>query len=171
MVWLGLFTLLGPACGPRQSVSTAPAVEVDPYLGTWVVALNDEERRRLLVYEYALQESAPGEPELRGEGLTEEDLETLRQLRALPRDAPQLAGISEVLGQMSGSLVITNQEMRMEIGARKETVRWSVVEQSGSLLMVAFEGQGQGTIRMDDDGSLVLIDSQGQELAFVREER
>lgn len=170
MVWLGVVgLLLGPACGPK---AVEPTVDVTaPYQGTWVVSLSDEEHRRLLVYEYALQDDAPGEPELRSQGLTDEDLETLRQLRAMPRDAPQIAGISEILGQMSGSLVITGAEMRMEIGARQETVRWSVVEQAGSTLTVSFEGQGQGTIRMEEDGSLVLVDSQGQELAFVREER
>lgn len=173
MLWLGALVMLGPACGPRQTVQTPTGVTVavDPYLGTWVVALTEEESRRLIVYQLALQETAPGEPELRSMGLGDEDRETLRQLRGLPRDSPRLSGIAEVTGQMSGSLIITESEMRMEIGARRESVQWSVIAQEGSRLTVAFEGQGEGVIRMDDDGSLVLIDSSGQELSFAREDQ
>jgi hypothetical protein len=170
MVWMGVLVLLGPACGPRQPAETAAAEALSPFLGSWVVALSEEERRRLTVYQLALREEAPGEPELRGIGLLDDDLETLRQLRALPRDAPQVIGIAEVLGQMSGTLIITAEEMRMEIGARREVVRWQLVEQQGDELHVAFEGQGEGTIRLDGDGTLVLIDSRGQELSFVRAE-
>lgn len=170
MVWMGVLVLLGPACGPRQPVSTEATAAVSPFLGTWVVALSEEERRRLIVYEFVLKDVAPGEPELRSMGLLDEDLETLRQLRALSRDAPQVVGITEVLGQMSGVLVITEQEMRMEIGVRQEVVGWSPIAQEGDTLRVAFEGQGEGSIRLEEDGSLVLIDSQGQELSFIREE-
>lgn len=171
MVWMGVLVLLGPACGPRQPVSAEVSASLSPFLGTWIVALSEEELRRLTVYELALQDSVPGEPELRSMGLLDEDLETLRQLRALPRDSPQVVGISEVLGQMSGALVITEQEMSMEIGLREEVVGWSLIEQQGDTLRVAFEGQGEGSIRLEDDGSLVLIDSQGQELSFIRQER
>ena len=169
MVWMGVLVLLGLACGPQQPAQTEPVAVTAPYLGSWVVALSDEEQRRQTVYQIALQDSAPGEPELRSMGLQDEDLETLRQLRALPRDAPQMVGIAEVLGQMSGILFITEDEMRMEIGVRQESDRWSVLEQQGGTLTVAFEKQGEGSIRMEDDGSLVLIDNQGQELSFVRE--
>ena len=170
MVWMGVLVLLGPACGPRQPVSVAVNASLSPFLGTWLVALSEEERRRLTVYELAIQDHVPSESELRSLGLLGEDLETLRQLRALPRDAPQVVGISEVLGKMSGTLVITEQEMRMEIGSRKDVVTWSLIAQQGDTLQVVFEGQGEGVIRLDEDGSLVLIDSQGQELSFIRQE-
>ncbi|MDG1478268.1 MAG: hypothetical protein P8R54_01690 [Myxococcota bacterium] len=170
MVWMGVLVLLGPACGPQQPVSVAVTANLSPFLGTWIVSLSEEERRRLTVYELALQEHAPGESELSRLGLLDDDLETLRQLRALPRDAPQVVGISEVIDKMSGALVITEQEMRMEIGPRKDVVAWSLITQQGDTLRVAFEGQGEGVIRLDDDGSLVLIDSQGQELSFIRQE-
>jgi hypothetical protein len=171
MVWMGVLVLLGLACGPQQPAQTEPVAVTAPYLGSWVVALSDEEQRRQTVYQIALQDTAPGEPELRTMGLEDEDLETLRQLRALPRDAPQMVGIAEVLGQMSGILIITEDEMRMEIGVRQESDRWSVLEQQGGTLTVAFEKQGEGSIRLEDDGSLVLIDNEGQELSFVRESR
>ncbi len=170
MVWMGVLVLLGPACGPRQPASVAVTANLSPFLGTWIVALSDEERRRLMVYELVLQARAPEEPELRRLGLLDDDLETLRQLRALPRDAPQVVGITEVLDKMSGALVITEQEMRMEIGPRKDVVAWRLIEQQGDTLRVAFEGQGEGVIRLEADGSLVLTDSQGQELSFIRQE-
>ena len=171
MVWMGMLVLLGPACGPQTPTPSVPAAVTAPYLGTWVVALSDEEQRRLTVYQIALQDSVPGEPELRGMGLQDDDLETLRQLRALPRDAPQMIGIAEVIAQMSGILIITEDEMRMEIGLRQESVRWSLLEQQGGIMTVAFEEQGEGTIRLEDDGSLVLVNNEGQELSFVRESR
>lgn len=174
-LWVWALILAGTVgCGRRHAQTENPAdpATLSQVEGVWVLALSAEEARRLLIRKLALDDDIPGEPELRAMGLDEGDLRLLRQLRALPRDAPQWDVLADEVAHMeNGTLTITRRTMRMELGPRSREVQWALVARSGDTLTVEMEEDGavsQGTIRVGIDGTLVLIDSSGNELVLER---
>jgi len=108
--------------------------------------------------------------------MTDDDIALLRRLQDLPEGAPQLFQLQETVDQMEGKKIsIRGDEMRMQLGDRTETVRFSVVEQSGDVLKLRFEddsGEASiGQIRLGPEGSLIFIDSRGEQLVFERAKR
>jgi len=177
MRWLGLglVLILGAGCGSRRAPSNsshADAATLADVEGVWVLALSEEETHRLLIRKLTLEEDLPGEPELRAMGLDDEDLGLLRQLRAMPRDAPQLQVIADEVARLEGgSITITRRSMRLDLGARTREVGWTLLQRSGDTLTVQFDDDGQiseGIIRVGIDGSLIFIDSGGNELVLER---
>lgn len=173
--WVGALILAGTiGCNRRSTETQNPADQatLSDVEGVWVLALSEEESHRLLIRKLALSDDLPGEPELRAMGLDDDDLGVLRQLRALPRDAPQWDVLADEVAHMEhGSLTITRRTMRMELGPRSREVRWSLVSRSGDTLTISFDEDGevsQGTIRVGIDGTLVFIDSSGNELVLER---
>ncbi|MFT4977015.1 MAG: hypothetical protein ACI8S6_002920 [Myxococcota bacterium] len=173
--WLwGAMICWSIGCGRRQASPENPAdpVTLSEIEGVWILALSQEESHRLLIRKLALSNELPGEPELRAMGLNAEDLGVLRQLRALPRDAPQWEALADEVAHMEGgSLTITRRTMRMDLGARSRQVEWSLISRSTDTLTIQFHEDGamtEGTIRVGLDGTLVFIDSEGNELLLER---
>jgi hypothetical protein len=167
-----LTVLVGCSRKVTPPVNTADAVTLSDVEGVWVLSLTEEEAHRLLIRKLALSSDLPGEPELRTMGMDDADLGLLRQLRALPRDAPQWEVLADEVAHMErGSLTITRRTMRMSLGMRTWEADWSLIERNGDTLVVDFiedDQTTQGMLRVGLDGTLVLIDSQGNELILER---
>lgn len=170
----GMLLMATVGCGrqPKPPTNTADAATLSDVEGVWVLSLTEEEAHRLLIRKLALSDPLPGEPELRTMGMDDDDLALLRQLRALPRDAPQWGVLADEVAHMErGSLTITRRTMRMSLGVRTWEAEWSLIERNGDTLVVDFiedEQTTRGTLRVGLDGTLVLIDSQGNELILER---
>jgi hypothetical protein len=61
--------------------------------------------------------------------------------------------------------------MRMSLGVQTWEAEWSLIERNGDTLVVDFiedDQTTQGMLRVGLDGTLILIDSQGDELLLER---
>ena len=178
-ILVGLLLCGGVGCGHRragtdiESLGPAEAASASELEGVWVVSLTEDELKRLAVRRMALVDALPGEPELRALGLSDADLEQISQLRALPRDAPQLVALAEEVAHFDNSrLVVSRKTMKMQLGAQEKEVLWSVSAREGDLITLRFEALDgsvtTGQIRLGPDETLIFIDSHGSELIFER---
>lgn len=106
-------------------------------------------------------------------GLQDADLALLDQLRGLPLDDPQREVIADTVARMGGrALLIEAQTMTLSTGARARVVQWSLQEQQGDRLYLSFvdaDGvESTGQIQLKADGSLVFVDTRGEQLVFER---
>jgi len=153
---------------PLSLVSFPPEL-----LGEWVVYLNPGQQRKLVVYRLVSQNQPITLEMMNEQGLSADERVLLDELRSLPEASQQRLTVTNFVNRMDASrLVITQQQMLLEIGDRVESVDWGVVWRDGDDLTVVTREQSgetfQSTLRLSPDGQLVLIGSAGEELVLVR---
>ena len=170
--------LLVAAVGCHRSTSTPGAHAVDSATlsdieGVWVLALTAEDERRLLIRQLALEDTIPTASQLESMGLNDTDQALLRQLHALPKDAAQRSSLAaEIAHFANGSLTINRRSMVLTVDDEQRNVQWRLLERTDNVLIVEFIEDGettQGTLRLQDDGTLMLVDSHGSELILTRQ--